>query len=111
MFRKMLVFGVFMIAVFALAISIPAGAGADDSSIEGIVAIGEDGAVKLMADDGDYRVTGVDLTPEVGKWVTVTGTVVEEDDGPVIKAEGFTVNEEAPATEKEEESAKSGQEG
>ena len=110
MFRNVKVLGVLLITAFIFAIIMPVGARAEEAAIEGMVTLGENGQITLMADDGDYKVTGVDLSAQVGKWVTVSGEIVEEESGPVIKARDFVLNEETPAPQ-EEESEKPKDEG
>lgn len=56
---------------------------AEDSTITGMVEQTDNG-VMIKAEDGDYMVAGEDLTPMVGKKVTVTGTVAESDAGKII---------------------------
>lgn len=46
----------------------------------------------LRAQDGDYRVKGLDMSKDAGRQVEVTGVVSEEDQTlPLLKAQGYKV--------------------
>ncbi|MBI5521747.1 MAG: hypothetical protein HY910_03890 [Desulfarculus sp.] len=46
----------------------------------------------LRAQDGEYRVKGLDMSKDVGRQVEVTGVISEEDQAlPLLKARGYKV--------------------
>ena len=99
MVKKLVVLCVFMIAAFAAVIANPFNASADDAVINGTVITMDDGSVGLETDQGKFKVEGVDLSGEVGKAVSVTGSIADTDSGQVIKATDFTVSEEGAKKE------------
>ena len=95
MIRKMVgVLGVCVIAMFVMAIGVPMGAHAEDAVIKGTVSIDGNGVVTLKAEDGEYKVMGIDLSGYNGKEVSVSGTIVDAADGQVINATEFKVEKE-----------------
>lgn len=46
----------------------------------------------LRAQDGDYRIKGLDMSKDAGRQVEVTGVISEEDQAlPLLKAQGYKV--------------------
>ena len=72
-----------VLAMFIAFVAVVGCATAEDSTITGLVEQTESG-VMIKAVEGDYMVAGQDLSPMVGKTVTVTGTVAESDAGKII---------------------------
>ena len=61
---------------------------AEDTAVTGTVEKTDAGLV-LKAEDGEYALTGQDLTAEVGKKVTATGTVTEADGKKTLEVKSF----------------------
>ena len=57
-------------------------------NVTGMVEQSEAGVI-ISADDGDYLVSGSDLSAMVGKMVSATGNIIEDVDGLTIVVSSF----------------------